>query len=361
MKHLIVDTSYLMYRSYFAYPKLTTRDGAPSGAIFGFIKVLLALIFEYQPDTLSFTMDLPQATWRHDAKPDYKAGRPEMQQDMVVQIPQILEWCKAVTTNIYSLKGYEADDHINTLVHLINQHSLYALEREEYPNADLFDVNETIQTISLDPERVSLNKGKMVDFIYIYSSDKDLYQLLVYPNVQFIRHTKDKQGLELYGQQEFRVQMELEPIQWIDYKTLVGDPGDNLKGLDGVGPKTATSFLQTVGSLNVALSILGLESDWCKEGVWANRGKDAVELAKKAALESKKSSKLLDQIRENVEHLMQTHSLSRLSFVPKDVSPTSGYSLEKGISIMERYNLKSLIGQLKHVKSESNEEQEMLF
>ncbi len=361
MKHLIVDTSYLMYRSYFAYPKLTTKEGRPSGAVFGFVKVLIGLIYEYQPDTLSFTMDLPEATWRHDEKSDYKAGRPEMQQDMVVQIPPILEWCKSITSNIYSLKGYEADDHINTITHLLNQHVLYSLERVEYPKGDLFDISEGVQSISLDPEKVSLNLGKMVDEIYVYSSDKDLYQLLVYPNVHFIRHNKEKNGFELYGQKQFRDQMDLEPIQWIDYKTLVGDPGDNLKGLDGVGPKTATSFLQTVGSLHVALTVIGEDNSWCQEGVWANQNSEIVEKVRMMSVSSHKLKKILGQIQENIEHLKQTHKLSRLSFVPKDTLPSQGYSLDKGLGIMEQFNLKSLIGQLKSVKSQSNEDQDTLF
>ena len=114
MKHLIIDTSYLIYRSYFAYPLLTS-NGQNTGALYGFIKTVFSLVKEFEPDTLTFACDRPEKTWRHEILPEYKAGRPEIENQMREQIPKILEWCELVTPNVFATPGYEADDLIFTI------------------------------------------------------------------------------------------------------------------------------------------------------------------------------------------------------------------------------------------------------
>jgi DNA polymerase I len=362
-KHLIIDTSYLIYKSYFAYPRLTTKTGKPSGAFYGFAKTIIALIHDYRPDTLSFTMDLKEPTWRHLMYDAYKAGRDPANPDMIEQIPVILEWCEALTQNTYKQGGFEADDYVNTIVHLINQHETLMLERKKPLDDGLFGVieedgDDEHKDHYIDIHKIREQAKQFEDSIYIFSSDRDLFQLLVYPNVFFLQQNKAKDGYNLFGKQEFVDKYELEPIQWLDYKTLVGDSGDNLRGLDGVGPKTATQFLQGVGSMFVFCSEKKMEYNQFLMGCWVMG-----ERLEKARLESanKKWDKITSQMEEKFELICRTYELSKLSMVPKTEKPTTKYDLNKGVELLRSYDLKSLERLIDHVAGEVEKEQVGLF
>jgi DNA polymerase I len=344
MKHLVIDTSYLIYRSHFAYPRLTTNDVA-TGAFFGFAKTVIALIKEYKPDTLIFALDTPKPTWRHALKDDYKAGRPEADKDMVAQIPVIQNWCKMVTKNYFVQDGYEADDFICTTCYQVVQKCVLANEHKNPQDDDLFGADDNFDKKSKvfqpmshqDLAKLDIN---MEDQIYIFSSDRDLYQLLVYPNVYFIQNKSSKDGFSLFGQHEFREKYELEPIQWIDYKTLVGDNSDNLQGIPGVGPKTATNLLNQVGSLHVLFEEMEIDNSKYILGSWASQKYQA---ATKEYVQNPKNLKLLDKIRDNLELLHQTHRLSQLEIVPGGVDISKGFDLHKGTGLFQEYGFKSLV------------------
>jgi DNA polymerase I len=362
-KHLIIDTSYLIYKSYFAYPKLTTKAGKPSGAFYGFAKTIIALIHDYRPDTLSFTMDLKEPTWRHQMFDAYKAGRDPANPEMIEQIPVILQWCEALTSNIYKQGGFEADDYINTIIHLLNQHETLMLERKKPLDDGLFGSVEEVSNDGhkdhfIDIHKIQNKVNKFEDSIYIFSSDRDLFQLLVYPNVFFLQQNKEKDGYNLFGKQEFTEKYFLEPIQWLDYKTLVGDSGDNLRGLDGIGPKTATQFLQAVGSLYIFCGEKKMEFRQFLSGCWVTG-----ERLKTARTESanKKWDKITVQLAEKFELICRTYELSKLSMVPKTKIPTEKYDLNKGVELLRGYDLKSLERLIDHVAGEAEKEQMGLF
>jgi DNA polymerase I len=340
MRHLIIDTSYLIYRSFFAYPRLTSKNGEPTGAFFGFAKTVFALMKEYKPDTIVFACDTPKPTWRHEVKTDYKAGRPEIDQSMRVQIPLVLDWCNLVTKNVYSLDGYEADDHINTLCFQGIQHVLIS-GHATVDDKSLFE-EERKKSVSLpanEQDYATLSKNIEQEYI-IFSSDRDLYQLLVFPGVSFAQTNADKTGFTLFGREEFRTKYDLEPIQWLDYKTLTGDASDNLAGLSGVGPKTATNLLKEVGSLYELFEEMGLENKDFLSGSWA-----AKSYKEKAKLwtENPKHAKLMGQIRDNFETLCLTHRLSKLQIVPDEKPLVKQYDMHKGSTMFETYGFKSLI------------------
>ena len=186
---LIIDSSYLIFRSFFAFPNLTFNE-RPLGAFYGYVKTILKLINQYNPEHLFITGDLPEPTWRHKILESYKAGRPELDPNLILQFPMISEWAKQISSQYLVSSGYEADDIIYNLA-------------EHYSNEN------------------QLNK------IIIFSSDKDLYQILTKENVYFVR------GDNLYGAKEFRNEFNLEPSQWVDYKAIIGDKSDNLKGCSG--------------------------------------------------------------------------------------------------------------------------------
>jgi DNA polymerase I len=362
-KHLIIDTSYLIYKSYFAYPRLTTKAGKPSGAFYGFVKTIVALVHDYRPDTLSFTMDLKEPTWRHQMFDAYKAGRDPANPEMIEQIPVILQWCEAISKNLYRQAGFEADDYVNTIVHLINQHETLMLERKKQFDDGLFGEGEKINNDGhkehfIDIHKIQKRASQFEDSIYIFSSDRDLFQLLIYPNVFFLQQNKAKDGYSLFGKQEFIEKYQLEPIQWLDYKTLVGDSGDNLRGLDGVGPKTATQFLQDVGSLFVFCGTKKMEYDQFLSGCWV-----LGERLQKAHLEStnKKWDKISTQMEEKFELICRTYTLSKLSMVPNTQKPIAKYDLNKGIELLRSYDLKSLERLIDHVAGEAEKEQMGLF
>ena len=76
MAILIVDSSYLVFRSFFAYPRLTDKKGFPTGAFYGFCKSIINLVKVYEPDQVVFAKDMKEPTWRHQIYQAYKAGRP---------------------------------------------------------------------------------------------------------------------------------------------------------------------------------------------------------------------------------------------------------------------------------------------
>jgi DNA polymerase I len=350
MKYLIIDTSYLIFRSFFAYPRLTNEE-EPTGAIFGFTKTVMALIKEYRPEYLIFAIDTPKPTWRHKVKVDYKAGRPDIDPSMVQQIPHILEWCQKITPN-YAIKDeFEADDHIYTTCFEVIQHSLLKQNGSTTGIGELFQDGGSLN--EFDSKNFNLD-----DELLIFSSDRDLYQLLVYPNVRFINTNATKTGYDLFGPIEFKAKYELEPIQWIDYKALVGDGSDNLSGLPGVGPKTATTLIQSVGSLYTLLAQLGLPNAQYISGSWAQA---KYSQAAKDWISNPKNSKLLEKIKSNQALLNETHLLSMLQIVPGEIDLKKGYDLHAGSYLFEKYGLKSLTTMLTNTVGFENPATDALF
>jgi DNA polymerase I len=281
--NLIIDSSYLIFRSYFAYPQLTFEE-KHMGAFYGFCKTIIGIIKQYKITNIYFANDLPEPTFRHLLYADYKGGRKEADLAMIEQIPLIQSWCKRITEYCYFSAGFEADDIIKTLVDELDSTS---------------------------------------DNIYIFSSDRDLYQLFTNNKVQFIH------GDTLFNYKAFQEKYGLNVDRWIDYKTMVGDNSDNLRGLDKVGPKTAIEILNNLGTL---------------DQIFSN------EIVKKDVLNSK-FEKLLLKINENKEHLLAMKKLVTLHTVPnininmKINTDNQGFNfdLNKGLDLLKEYNFISLI------------------
>jgi DNA polymerase I len=294
--HVIIDTSYLMYRSYFAYPRLIDKNGVPSGAFFGFAKAIFAIIKEYNPATISFALDLQAPTWRDKIFSEYKAGRSPMEEAMKVQLPVILDWIHKVGVGqVYSKEGFEADDLIKSI-------SDDLLKNEE---------NET----------------------YVFSSDRDLYQMFTTPRVSFIR---SKMGeYSLYNQFSFDKEFGVLPTQWVDYKALVGDSGDNLKGVEGIGPKTAAKILNQVGDIATLFEVMGWESTLFRK---QHSFETVTEF-----IADKKNEKLLEKIFSCKVQLEQTYNLATLQMVEELSLPTRLPEFDQGLSMFVDYGFKSLV------------------
>jgi len=205
-KLFLIDTSAYFYRAYFALPPLTTADGLPTNAIYGFTTMILKLLDQHQPSHIAAVLDRPEPTFRHKAYDQYKANRDVMPDDLQVQIPHIREILKAFNIRAVDKVGFEADDLIGTL----------AL-------------------------RAATDGCEVV----IISGDKDLCQLIG-PKIIMLDTMKDK----VMDRAAVEAKYGLGPGHIIDMLALTGDTSDNVPGVPGIGPKTAQSLLSQFGSLD---------------------------------------------------------------------------------------------------------------
>lgn len=206
-KLVLIDGNSLLNRAFYATPVFTTKDGLPTNAVFGFIKLLFKILSDKKPTHLVVAFDVHAPTFRHQAYGDYKAGRKPMPEDLVVQMPVLKDLLQAMHICICEKAGYEADDVIGTLA-----------------------------------KRFPL-------LTYVYTGDRDAYQLVdETTNVCFTR--KGVSDLLELTAENFQDEVGLRPAQIIDLKALMGDKSDNIPGVAGIGEKTAYSLLEKYGDLD---------------------------------------------------------------------------------------------------------------
>jgi DNA polymerase-1 len=201
----LLDASSFIYRGFFALPPLSTKDGFPTGAIYGFMRMLLSIIKNEKPRYLAVVFDSPAPSKREAVYKEYKAGRPKMPDPLKVQIPLIKELLGLMRIPIIEKEGYEADD-------------LIAILAKKYSE-----------------------RGFTVK---IYTPDKDMLQL-VNKNLIVINPMNWEVFTPNKVVEKFGVRPELIP----DYLALVGDQIDNIKGVKGVGPKTARKLIEDFGGV----------------------------------------------------------------------------------------------------------------
>lgn len=211
-KVLLVDGNSLMHRAFHAFPPLTTPDGRPVGAVFGFCKMLFSSIKKISPDQVIFAWDTKGGTFRNEIFPEYKKTREKTDEDLVSQFPIIQEFVDTLGLSQYSFDEFEADDVIGTLSTFFSK-----------------DVEESKQT-------------------FILTSDRDLLQLVNH-SVFVILMKKGVSDVVIYGQNEVQNEYQIDVKQFIDLKALMGDSSDNIPGAKGVGIKTATKILQEYESV----------------------------------------------------------------------------------------------------------------
>lgn len=204
---LIVDGHSYAYRAFFAIRKLSSPSGRPTNAIYGFIRMLGKTRATIAPSHSVVVWDGGLAEERTALLPGYKAQRAEMPAELGEQIDQIVDYLVAAGVTSWMREGVEADDCIGAL----------ARQAEE--------------------------AGMEV---VIASSDKDFMQL-VSPNVRVLPPSVEIG--EIIDVQRVIAKTGVEPSQIVDWLSLVGDAVDNIPGVTGVGPKTATVLLQKHGSI----------------------------------------------------------------------------------------------------------------
>ena len=218
MKLMVIDGNSIVNRSFYGVRPLTTRDGTPTNAVYGFVTTLLRLTEEEAPDALCVTFDRREPTFRHLAYDGYKAQRKGMPEELAVQMPILKEVLDAMDIPRYELAGYEADDLIGTISR--------KCEAAGWECVAVTGDKDSLQLVT-DRTRVKLVSTRMGQ-----TTTKDMTP------------------------EAFRAEYGFDPIHIIDLKALMGDTSDNIPGVKGVGEKTAMALVQryeTVDALYQAL------------------------------------------------------------------------------------------------------------
>ena len=207
----LVDAMSNIHRAYHAIRGLSTKDGRPTNAVYGFVTMLKKMLREHPSEYLAVAFDLPGKTVRHDEYDAYKANRPAMDEDLASQIPEVRRACEAYRIPVLAVPGYEADDVIGTL--------------SRAARAANFDV-------------------------VIVTADKDMLQLVEGSRVR-VFHTGKEKFLDDKGVEEF---FGVAPGQVVDVLALMGDSSDNIPGVPRVGEVTAKKWIKEYGSLDQLLA-----------------------------------------------------------------------------------------------------------
>ncbi len=212
MKLLILDGNSVINRAYFGVKPLTTRDGLYTHAIYGFLNILERMEKEEQPDAVCVAFDLHGPTFRHLRYDGYKATRHGMPEELAMQMPVMKDVLRAMNIPIYECQGWEADDVIGTVGAICSNNGWECV---------------------------------------VVTGDRDSLQLIdENVHIKLVISKPGQTTATLYTQEKFREEYGFEPKKLIDLKALMGDSSDNIPGVAGVGPKTATDLLLKFGSLD---------------------------------------------------------------------------------------------------------------
>jgi len=209
-KILCIDGNSILNRQFYGIRFLSTKDGFPTNAIFGFVNVLIRQMEALSPDVVAVAFDLKAPTFRHNMYSEYKAGRKPSPEELIKQFPVAKELCRAMGIAVLELEGYEADDILGTLAAMAKQ------------------ADEPTEAYILTGDRDSL---QLIS---------DRVHVLLATNTDTVDYT-DEVFFDKYG---------VHANQYVDVKALMGDSSDNIPGVAGIGEKTAFKLIAEQGSLD---------------------------------------------------------------------------------------------------------------
>jgi len=209
-KHVfLIDGSGFIFRAFHALPPMTSPEGTPVNAVFGFTKMLMKLLDDTDADRIAVIFDRARKTFRSDIYADYKANRPPPPDELIPQFALVRAATEALNVPAVDMDGFEADDLIAT----------YA--------------------------RKAAEQGAEVTIV---SSDKDLMQL-VGPKITMLDAMKNR----VIGEAEVVEKFGVGPDRVIDVQALAGDSSDNVPGVQGIGVKTAAQLIEEYSDLDSLL------------------------------------------------------------------------------------------------------------
>jgi DNA polymerase-1 len=224
----LLDASSYIHRAFHAIRGLSTKDGIPTNAVYGFTTMLLKVLREAQPHYLAVVYDAKGPTFRHRLYPAYKANRPPLDPALKTQFPLVRQVVTALGLPAVEMEGFEADDLMATLT------------------------------------RQALEQGFEVILV---SGDKDLFQLVS----ERVRLWDTMKEITM-GPAEVRAKLGVEPAQVVDFMALTGDASDNVPGVPAVGPKGAATLLAQHPDLDSLLEQAGaLKKGRLRDNLLAHR------------------------------------------------------------------------------------------
>lgn len=218
-KLILVDGNSLVYRAFFALPPLQSGSGEHTNAVYGFTTMLFKILEEEKPRYVVVAFDPPEPSFRLQIYADYKGHREKTPGELKEQMGRVKEVLEALGIPWVEVRGFEADDVIGTLA-----------------------------------ERAARETEKDLETLVV-TGDGDLLQL-VGERVTVLLTRRGITQMDRFNRSALLDRYHLEPEQLIDYKALTGDPSDNIPGVPGVGPKTATRLLRKHGSVDGIMEAL---------------------------------------------------------------------------------------------------------
>ncbi len=215
----LFDGTALAYRSHFAFSRsgLSTSDGRPTGAVYGFTTALRRILEKENPEAIAVAFDAPGPTFRHERFADYKATREKAPEEMIAQLDMIKTIVEAHGIPIYELPGFEADDVIGTL---------------------------------------AIRAAEAGSEVFLVTGDKDFMQV-VSDRVKLYNIFKPGIELVVQGEDEVRKKFGTDPGHVIDVLAIMGDASDNVPGVRGIGEKGAIKLIEEFGSIAGLLERIG--------------------------------------------------------------------------------------------------------
>ena len=210
-RFVVIDGHHLIHRAFYAIQNpLKTSSGEQTNAIYGFGSMLLNIIDVERPNYIAMTFDEKEPTFRHEMHEEYKGTRQKAPDELYAQIPRIRELVDVFNMPMYSKPGFEADDMMGTL--------------------------------AKEAEQMGME-------VYIVTGDMDAMQLITSHIRVAFPHKGYREPL-IFDAQRVIDKYGITPEQVVDYKALMGDNSDNIKGVRGIGPKTAVNLLTEYKTLD---------------------------------------------------------------------------------------------------------------
>ena len=213
-KTLLIDGHGLVFRAFFALPRMNAPDGTPTNAVLGFANMFLKVLNDLSPENVAVCFDSSTPSFRKDLFPGYKEGRQPTPEDFKPQIPLVKEFLRLLGYPVLEIEGVEADDLLASLV-----------------------------------ETVLESGGEVV----LLTADKDFLQLLK-PGVSILKPVKGISEFENLDQGSFVERFGFNPEHFVTWLSLTGDSVDNIPGIPGVGEKTAKALVGRYGRVSTVLS-----------------------------------------------------------------------------------------------------------
>lgn len=300
---VLFDAHAILHRAYHALPQFSNSKGEPTGGLYGLAAMLIKIIADLKPDYMAAAYDLPKPTFRHTAYKEYKEGRAKADEALIQQMIRSREVFEAFTIPLYDKEGFEADDILGTIV-------------EQVKDLDLV----------------------------IASGDMDTLQLVDDKRVQVYTLKKGINDTILYDEEKVKERYGFAPTLLPDFKGLKGDPSDNIKGIKGIGDKTATELIQKFGSL---------------EELYKKLEKNR-EVFEKESIKTR-TIKLLEEGKEDAEFSKVLATIRRdapIEFVLPEKSWREEVDIEKAERLFQELEFRTLGQRLREARGETKKRKE---